>query len=378
MKKTSKKIVVATLVVGILSTGFVIPLMTQPASASEILPVGQTPTADQVREAFSPRITKAMYEYAKLNVTNAKLDTTKLKQGVVELKLPQLTGKYIWVATMEDDNDNIDLHIGKGGKTVTAKLKKGQETWIKVDIEEEVQGFAYGIRYIWDDKAKKLTAKTSDETQLEVYKEVQEDQKKFNEEIKMDEEKKQQQLQVDRFSDIANHWAKDSIIRAANLKMVNGFPDGTFCPDNSISRAEFVAILINTLGYEKSKNKPVFTDVSGWAESSIATALDKGILKENDVANKKYGPNDAITRKEMALLTIRALGLEDKAWAITDVKAPFKDTNNLNKEWARFIQLANEEKLMFGDTNGNFRADGYTTRAEGVVVLLRVADRLKK
>lgn len=54
-------------------------------------------------------------------------------------------------------------------------------------------------------------------------------------------------VEEDLFTDIANHWARENINDAAMTKWINGYPDGTFLPDKAITRAEAVTLVNNVL-----------------------------------------------------------------------------------------------------------------------------------
>ncbi|MED4728643.1 S-layer homology domain-containing protein [Aneurinibacillus migulanus] len=136
--------------------------------------------------------------------------------------------------------------------------------------------------------------------------------------------------------------------------------------------------MTKALGYEKSEKKPVFKDVLGWAVGSIAAALDKGLLKQSDAANNQYHPDSAIKRNEIAVLTVRALGMEQKALSIANPSAPFGDTKALDKNWVRYIQVASSEGILKGDPDGTSRGNSYTTRAEAVSVIFGITNKLGK
>lgn len=62
------------------------------------------------------------------------------------------------------------------------------------------------------------------------------------------------------FSDIDSHWSKDFVLEFANKGFINGYSDGTFGPDNSITRAEFVKIVNNAFGFKEMADID-FTDI---------------------------------------------------------------------------------------------------------------------
>lgn len=54
------------------------------------------------------------------------------------------------------------------------------------------------------------------------------------------------------FTDIENHWSKEFALKLVNLGILKGYPDNTLRPDEKITRAEGVVLLVNTLGLEIS------------------------------------------------------------------------------------------------------------------------------
>ncbi|WP_249650687.1 S-layer homology domain-containing protein, partial [Lysinibacillus sp. D4A3_S15] len=61
------------------------------------------------------------------------------------------------------------------------------------------------------------------------------------------------------FTDTANHWAKDYIQQAAEAGMMNGYPDGTFKPNQNMTRAQVASILVRSLRIT-TQEKAHFTD----------------------------------------------------------------------------------------------------------------------
>jgi hypothetical protein len=57
------------------------------------------------------------------------------------------------------------------------------------------------------------------------------------------------------FSDVKNHWAKATIAWAMNKKIVSGYPDGTFHPDQQVSEAEFLTMFVNAFGFDSQASK---------------------------------------------------------------------------------------------------------------------------
>ncbi|WP_340514289.1 S-layer homology domain-containing protein [Cohnella sp. 56] len=176
------------------------------------------------------------------------------------------------------------------------------------------------------------------------------------------------------FTDVPEgYWAKGAIERAAALELVNGFPDGTFKPKKVVTRAEFVTMLARALTVPGGEEGAVsaFKDaalIGEWAKPSVAKALAAGWVKGFD--DGTFKPNAPITRAEMTVIAVRALKLETSETATL----AFGDANRV-PTWAKAsVAEAVKAGLIQGRENNTFAPADATTRAEAVVVLLRVFD----
>ena len=105
--------------------------------------------------------------------------------------------------------------------------------------------------------------------------------------------------------DSANHWAKKFIKVAADLKVVNGYPDGTFMADNPVKYTEIVKMLVCMLGYGKAAESKT-QEGTPWYSGYMAVAAEKGILKNAAVNNAE----DEASRGTVAILTYNCLEVE--------------------------------------------------------------------
>ena len=82
------------------------------------------------------------------------------------------------------------------------------------------------------------------------------------------------------FSDIQNHWARLFIEALAGRRILNGYPNGTFRPDNSVTRAEFAAIIAAVFTLPQKRQYTPFVDVPAnhWAISAIKKVYETGFL----------------------------------------------------------------------------------------------------
>ncbi len=109
------------------------------------------------------------------------------------------------------------------------------------------------------------------------------------------------------FTDIANHPLALQIIEAADLSLLNGYPDKSFRPDKSVTRAEFVAMTNRCLGICGCASMP-FTDVpaDAWYSVEVEKALSIGYI--NGTSDTTFSPDDNITRGQVAVILSRIKG----------------------------------------------------------------------
>ncbi|MFF2092400.1 S-layer homology domain-containing protein [Paenibacillus sp. NPDC058174] len=171
-------------------------------------------------------------------------------------------------------------------------------------------------------------------------------------------------------SDIANSWAKETILSWIEKGLVNGYEDGSFKPNKTITRAEIVA-LINRAFEIKGGSASKFTDVrkSDWFYQDVAAATAAGYL--SGYQDGTFKPKAAVTRQELAVITAKLLKL-----AASDSYLNFKDTKN-SPEWSKgAIGAVIDAKVMGGFPDGTFQPLKPATRAE-VIVILDKALKLK-
>lgn len=108
-------------------------------------------------------------------------------------------------------------------------------------------------------------------------------------------------------NDIAGHWAEANIKILINASAIAGYPDNSFKPDNNITRAEFATVLVKAFKLQPQNGK-VFADTANhWAKEYIATANANKII--NGYSDTLFGPDDFITREQMAVMIINAAKL---------------------------------------------------------------------
>lgn len=122
-----------------------------------------------------------------------------------------------------------------------------------------------------------------------------------------DESRAEYWSQTNEFSDVAvNAWYNNAVSTLTNSGIINGRPDGTFDPNASITRAEFAALAVRFFGGEY-EGEDHFTDISGhWANSEINRSAERRLV--NGYEDGTFRPNNSITRAEAITIVNRVLG----------------------------------------------------------------------
>lgn len=166
------------------------------------------------------------------------------------------------------------------------------------------------------------------------------------------------------FPDLFGHWAENLIMNLLELGIVSGYPDGTFKPDNQITRGEFSAMLCRALGISPSEGAPSFPDLKGhWSEKYVIPLVEKGIIK--GYPDGTFGPELKIKRSEIAAIMARALILPPLIG-----KPTFSDIDTTH--WAfGFVEASVSQGLIKGYPDGTFLPENSATRAEACAIISR-------
>ena len=162
--------------------------------------------------------------------------------------------------------------------------------------------------------------------------------------------------------DIVGHWAESAIRSLVTSEAISGYPDGTFRPDNTISRAEFASIIVKAFNIPTDSSK-LFADTAGhWAQEAIASAYAAGIIAGYD--DMSFGPDDPITREQMAVMIVKAKGLVPDGSTLS-----FNDQNSISPWASESVAAAAANQLISGYPDNTFRGGNFATRAEAVMVI---------
>ena len=172
------------------------------------------------------------------------------------------------------------------------------------------------------------------------------------------------------FPDITSHWAEEVIIKWAARGIVKGVPDGSFRPDASITRAEFVTIIDSVMNFV-NKSDEQFIDVPSneWYADKVAKSVAAGVTV--GIGNNMFGPSNNITRQEAAVMLYRAFNIQVENQSASD---KFVDSNQIAL-WAKdAVDALVQNKYILGRPGNRFAPNENITRAEALKIIDNILD----
>jgi hypothetical protein len=169
-------------------------------------------------------------------------------------------------------------------------------------------------------------------------------------------------------SDYDSHWAKATIQSAISSGIVEGYQDGSFKPDNSITRAEFSEMVNNVFSFTEMA-EITYLDVpsDAWYSPVMSKAKAAGYLEGYPDGTIK--PGEHITRQEVAVIISRLKSLTTESTTLS-----FTDAASV-ASWSKQAVIAVvDANIMIGYPNDSFMPIAPITRAEALVTIMRAFD----
>ncbi|MCK5812363.1 MAG: S-layer homology domain-containing protein [Clostridiales bacterium] len=174
------------------------------------------------------------------------------------------------------------------------------------------------------------------------------------------------------FSDVSvTYWGNQYIAPLTVVGIINGMGDGTFKPEGEVTRAQFAKLVAVSTMVEAGSNSS-FSDVevSDWYYGYIA-----GLENEGIVDGTTFYPNEAILRKDMAVMVMKAYENytgEDLQVLANHSTATFTDINTLTAEEIKYISAAHYLGIINGMTATTYEPDNTATRAQASAIIYRL------
>ncbi len=178
------------------------------------------------------------------------------------------------------------------------------------------------------------------------------------------------------FSDLGKHeWARLNVESMAAKGIITGVPGGKFAPADTLTRAEFAAMIVRLYKLEDAAATNTFSDVKStdWFYKAVLTASKAGIV--NGLPDGRFDPNGKVTREQMAAMVARAL-VSVKAKDLTadagKYTAKFGDKGTISSFAVSESNLVAKYGIMSGKPGNKFDPKGNATRVEAAVVMYRL------
>ncbi|MCR2807357.1 glycosyl hydrolase 53 family protein [Paenibacillus soyae] len=179
------------------------------------------------------------------------------------------------------------------------------------------------------------------------------------------------------FVDMEGHWAKVAVNDMASRMIVNGLNAEQFAPSESITRAEFAAIIVRALGLGDQASTDAFKDVeaNAWYNGVIAQAAAYDLIEGYE--DGTFRPSATITREEAMVILYRAMALAGlDAGASADALSAFADAGDISA-WAEQAAAAAANHQLVQGSNGQLKPQSEITRAETAVIVQRLLVKSK-
>ncbi len=177
------------------------------------------------------------------------------------------------------------------------------------------------------------------------------------------------------FSDTAKHWAKDNIDFVASRDLISGTSATTFVPNTAITRADFLMALGRLSGVDVSIYKTSsFIDVK--TTDTVMPYIEWAVKNKivSGYGNGKFGPNDSITREQMAVMMVNYAKATDYKLPVSIVAVTFADNTKISAYVKDAVKEIQQAGVINGKDNNRFDPQGNATRAEAATILRRFVE----
>ena len=187
-----------------------------------------------------------------------------------------------------------------------------------------------------------------------------------------------------------NHWAEKEIDALTNRKIITGYDNGNFGPEDSIKRVDALLLAARIIGaadversaYLDISNEKYYSELKDLGFDGYEKTLsfliynDLYTVKEiKDFLSNSKG-SEPLKRIEAAEMLAKISGKADEL-KNTSVRLNFNDAEEIPAEKAIYVSYCQQQGLMKGMDNNNFNPDGNVTRAQIAVMLYRVSEANK-
>lgn len=168
-------------------------------------------------------------------------------------------------------------------------------------------------------------------------------------------------------TDYGTHWAKATIEKWQAIGMIKGYEDGSFRPNNPVTRAEFAALLGRVCQLKEREGVPTYIDLvenKKWYVEAVNQVNAANLMY---IEGNYFLPDKPVTREEAVYALAKAFGIVEQ-----EGMTSFLDDHQI-AYWAKgAVKALKEQGYVGGNPGGDFNPKGTLTRAEWVTLLDRI------
>lgn len=183
------------------------------------------------------------------------------------------------------------------------------------------------------------------------------------------------------FEDIQSHWARSDIELLASKALIKGISESAFAPDQMITRVQFAALLVQALGLREEHAAAKFSDLMGteWYAGYVGAAVKANLV--SGFSDGTFRPNEQITREQMAVMVTNAVrftgvGFSEKA-SSQQLLAGFKDRTEISQWAEEAVAQVLEAGIMSGVNSDEFSPADFATRSQAASIVKRLLVHLR-
>lgn len=171
-------------------------------------------------------------------------------------------------------------------------------------------------------------------------------------------------------------WAYEAVSTLFDKGIIGGKSDAVFAPLDSVTREEFIKILVCASGYEnKNYNTGRFQDIQpgAWYEKYVCIASENGIV--DGIEENRFGVGEKISRQDMAVMIYRLLNLKNTAPPAAEVT--FSDSDMISEYAKEAVGALAGGGMVNGIGDNLFSPSGTATRAEAAQMVFNVLEFIR-
>lgn len=178
------------------------------------------------------------------------------------------------------------------------------------------------------------------------------------------------------FADVSptrDAWCYTQVMQASEAGLMNGYGSSLFGKNDPITRGQMVQILYNYYGENCGTNSG-FSDVpsSAWYAKAVTWASKKGVV--SGYSNGTFGPDNQLTREQMVTILYNVAG---RPATNTSALAQFSDRGQVAAYAVNGFSWAVSNKVVSGTSNTTLSPRGTATRAQVAVILIRYLENVE-